>query len=69
MMKTFFVQPTVFRRREYAAVRPALACVWIETGNPRQPLACVWIDPEVEIANEGHPESEPGLQKAQLACA
>jgi hypothetical protein len=21
-----------------------LSCVWIETGNPRQPLASVWID-------------------------
>jgi hypothetical protein len=22
----------------------ALSCVWIPTGNLRQPLACVWID-------------------------
>lgn len=21
-----------------------LSCVWIETGNPRNPLACIWID-------------------------
>lgn len=30
--------------------RSALHCVWIETGNPKQPLACVWIDREVRIA-------------------
>ncbi len=26
--------------------RPGLYCVWIATGNPRQPLACIWIDAE-----------------------
>jgi hypothetical protein len=25
----------------------SLYCVWIKTGNPRQPLDCVWIDPEM----------------------
>lgn len=25
----------------------ALSCVWIETGNARQPLACRWIEDEV----------------------
>jgi hypothetical protein len=24
-----------------------LYCVWIATGNPRQPLACIWIDPQM----------------------
>jgi hypothetical protein len=24
-----------------------LYCIWIKTGNPRQPLACVWIDPQM----------------------
>jgi hypothetical protein len=24
--------------------RSSLRCVWIETGNARQPLACMWID-------------------------
>jgi hypothetical protein len=23
----------------------SLFCVWLETGNARQPLACIWIDP------------------------
>lgn len=27
--------------------RMGLYCVWIATGNPRQPLACIWIDPEM----------------------
>ena len=27
--------------------RMGLYCVWIPTGNLRQPLACIWIDPEV----------------------
>ncbi|HLJ76132.1 MAG TPA: hypothetical protein VKT75_01900 [Acidobacteriaceae bacterium] len=32
--------------------RSSLSCVWIETGNPKQPLARVWIDREVRIALE-----------------
>jgi hypothetical protein len=31
---------------------PSLSCVWIATGNPRQPLACVWIDSEVSFVLE-----------------
>jgi Carboxypeptidase regulatory-like domain len=27
--------------------RMGLYCVWIATGNPRQPLACIWIDPRM----------------------
>ena len=26
------------------AQRSTLSCVWIKTGNPRQPLVCTWID-------------------------
>lgn len=25
----------------------ALSCVWIETGNARQPLACRWMEDEI----------------------
>ncbi len=48
MLKTLFVQPraSIGRAANTAPVR-ALSCVWIETGNPRQPVACVWIDAEV----------------------
>ena len=29
----------------------SLFCMWMETGNTRQPLACVWIDPEAKGAS------------------
>lgn len=32
--------------------RSAMHCVWIETGNPRQPLACVWIDRDLRMAQD-----------------
>jgi hypothetical protein len=34
---------------EFISTRPRLGlyCVWIATGNPRQPLACIWIDPQM----------------------
>lgn len=32
--------------QNFAQVR-ALSCVWIETGNARQPLACRWIEDEI----------------------
>lgn len=28
-----------------------VSCVWLETGNARQPLACVWISPEADSAS------------------
>ena len=40
--------------------RSALHCVWIETGNPRQPLACVWIDREVRIAHDNEDSQREG---------
>lgn len=27
----------------------AISCVWIETGNPKQPLACFWIDEKLSV--------------------
>jgi hypothetical protein len=38
--------------------RGQLSCVWIETGNPRQPLARIWIDDELPVALE-EVEEEP----------
>lgn len=29
--------------------RGPLSCVWIETGNPKQPLVRVWIDEEMRL--------------------
>ena len=46
--------------------RSALNCVWIETGNPKQPLACVWIDREVRIAQD---QEDSQLQGDSLCCA
>jgi hypothetical protein len=46
--------------------RSALNCVWIETGNPRQPLACVWIDREVRIALDQEGNQSQG---SSLCCA
>ncbi len=42
--------------------RMGLYCVWIATGNPRQPLACVWIDPEMRGYGFGY------LQKTPTSC-
>jgi len=53
MMKIFFVQPVAAQ-----GVRPALSCVWIETGNPRQPLACVWIDLELRAFRGDEPAAD-----------
>jgi hypothetical protein len=74
MTKTLFILPAVRRS--------ALSCVWIETGNPRQPLACVWIDDAMRIVTpcgnrELRPESvrEPRTEPVsvrrglRLACA
>jgi hypothetical protein len=48
------------------AARSALNCVWIETGNPRQPLARVWIDREVRIAHDDEDRQHEG---DSLCCA
>ncbi len=45
--------------------RSTLSCVWIETGNPKQPLACVWIDRELRIA-QAH---ENNQSQAHALCA
>ncbi len=37
---------TVLNVVRAAHVQPRLSCMWVATGNPRQPLACVWIDRE-----------------------
>lgn len=39
-------------QRSVARNASSLSCIWISTGNPRQPLACVWIDNEVQFALE-----------------
>jgi len=41
--------------------RSALSCVWIETGNPKQPLARVWVDREMRIFDAAgrHEEAQP----------
>lgn len=50
--------------------RSALNCVWIETGNTKQPLACVWIDREVRIAQDKALDQEDSqLQGDSLCCA
>jgi hypothetical protein len=44
--------------------RGPLTCVWIPTGNPRQPLACVWTDrreTETEPALSGESRPHRGL--------
>ncbi len=58
----------VFENTPLARIAPAITCVWIVTGNPRQPLACVWIDREVGMVleptgstNEPVPVSEEHL--------
>jgi hypothetical protein len=40
----------------------SLYCIWIKTGNPRQPLECLWIDLEVrsfQVASFANSESIP----------
>ena len=39
--------------------RLGLYCVWIATGNPRQPLACIWIDPEMRSYRLDYPQLAP----------
>jgi hypothetical protein len=42
-------------------IADALDCVWIQTGNPRQPLACVWMENEAVLfrhARETRTQSE-----------
>lgn len=43
----------------------ALSCVWIETGNPKQPLACIWVDREMRIAFDATNSQE----QARPCCA
>ena len=53
MARRLFAVPAAWAGRppqELRDHRGALACVWIETGNPKQPLACVWIDRAMRIA-------------------
>ena len=39
--------------------RGPLTCVWVETGNPRQPLACRWVaGPAGPVRNEQVPVEE-----------
>lgn len=44
--------------------RSTLSCVWIETGNPKQPLACVWIDRDLRIVQD-HEDSQ---REGHSAC-
>lgn len=39
-----------------------LSCVWIETGNPRNPLACVWIDPLISTFRASEPVASSGRE-------
>lgn len=46
--------------------RGTLSCVWIETGNARQPLACIWIDRDLRVAR-GAGTSESPVSEASDA--
>jgi hypothetical protein len=43
--------------------RLGLYCVWVATGNPRQPLACIWIDPETRSYELEHFQQVPAGHK------
>jgi hypothetical protein len=43
----------------------ALSCVWIETGNPKQPLARIWVDRKMRFALNGATNQE----EAHPCCA
>jgi hypothetical protein len=44
----------------------SLYCLWIKTGNPRQPLECLWIDLEMrsfQVASFAYSESIPAVAR------
>jgi hypothetical protein len=52
------------RAAEQNPRRGPLSCMWIPTGNPRQPLVCVWTDRravETEPAPAGKSRPHRGL--------
>jgi hypothetical protein len=59
MLRTLFALPAGpavvgnDRATEFAVRPTALSCVWIETGNLRQPLARIWIDRDMRMAEAG----------------
>jgi hypothetical protein len=54
MTRTLFLVP------RSTQLRPALACVWTATGNPRQPLTRTWVQRESRVPT--HREADPELR-------
>ena len=60
MNRTFFTLPRTALAVQATSARNSLSCVWIVTGDPRQPLARIWIDRAVRFVETGdNPEGEP----------
>lgn len=56
--------PRTSRPAQQKLRRGPLSCVWIPTGNPRQPLVCVWTDrreSKTEPAPASHTRGHRGL--------
>jgi len=49
----------------------ALSCVWIQTGNARQPLACRWIEDEIPFlkSTQNGLEENKRESERQRLCA
>lgn len=62
MTGTLFLVPRPTRPR------PALACVWTATGNPRQPLIRTWVDRENSSVCAETREADPELRPRPV-CA
>jgi hypothetical protein len=47
----------------------SITCVWIRTGDPRQPLVCLWVDANPRNPNAVRAASaETGVEEVRL-CA
>jgi hypothetical protein len=46
-----------------------LTCIWIETGDPRQPLACVWMDSDRTFINAATARSAKAEVEGIRLCA
>jgi hypothetical protein len=45
-----------------------LTCVWVPTGNPRNPLVCVWVETAPRKSGKPAPSSNANSGRMQL-CA
>jgi hypothetical protein len=62
---------TVLNVVRAAHVEPTLSCVWVATGNPRQPLACMWIDRterQTQVSNIGEVASAGEAHLVELTA-